>query len=107
MEQKLVGVYFYDNDPGEGEGAERYLIHALLWPKNARGAGRVWHADCTKVVQKADSGEWVPHLGESSEPETQVYYVNDGLYQMIEAGWDLNDSKLRRVGPPDAEGEAN
>ena len=79
MEEKLVGVYFYDNDPGEGEEAEHYLIHALFWPKNARGAGRVWRADCTKVVQNAGSGEWVPHVGESGEPQTQDYYVNDGL----------------------------
>ena len=55
----------------------------------------------------ARSGEWVPHVGEKGEPEMQDYYVNDSLYQMIEAGWDLNESKLRRVGPCDAEEEDN
>ena len=102
MEQKLRGLYLYDEDPDDDDSEEPagyYIIHALFWPPKAKGQNRVWNADCTKVVEAVNGiGIWEPLVKEGEkEAETAVYLVNESLYSMIKAGWELNEIKYRRV----------
>lgn len=49
--------------------------------------------------QEEDPEKWVDKLGtETGNPKPPaVYVVNETLYQMIQAGWDLNSTKYRLV----------
>ncbi len=68
MEQKLQGLYFYDEDPVDDDSEEpagHHIIHGLFWPQRAKGHNRVWNADCTRVVESAKvSGTWEPFVKE-------------------------------------------
>ena len=78
MEEKLVGLYFYDGDPEDDEEPAHYQVHALFWPKGARGGNRLWNADCTMVEPSGPDGQYVPVSG----AEITVYVVNEVLYTM-------------------------
>lgn len=104
VDEKLRGLYFFDDDPEEDEEPAHYLIHALFWPKGARGSNRLWNADCSKVATSGPDGEYLPVLAEGGETESAVYVVNEALYSMIKAAWHLNESQyVREDGPGDEE----
>lgn len=61
VEEKLLGLYFFDDEPEEeDEEPAHYFVHALFWPKGARGSNRVWNADCSKVSPTGPGGEYLP-----------------------------------------------
>ena len=103
VEEKLLGLYFFDDEPEEDEDPAYYFVHALFWPKGARGSNRVWNADCTKVAPTGDLGQYVSVVNEIGEEETAVYAVNETLYSMIKAAWQLNESRYIREDAPGAE----
>ena len=74
-----------------------------MWPKGARGPNRMWHAESIKV---GPDGEPVdPTQAGDEDGITAVYVVNELLYDMIKAGWQLNDGNHTLVAAPTGEGE--
>ena len=102
-EKAAFKCYFFDDEPEEDEDPAYYFVHALFWPKGARGSNRVWNADCTKVAPTGDLGQYVSVVNEIGEEETAVYAVNETLYSMIKAAWQLNESRYIREDAPGAE----
>jgi hypothetical protein len=90
VKEKYKGMYLFDEEDEDWQGGAHYQINDVYWQVGARGALKVWRADCFKVIEDRNSGKWVAAKDENGESYKVDYLINHSIFPVILAARALN-----------------
>ena len=90
VKEKYKGIYLFDEEDEDWQGGAHYQINDVYWQVGARGALKVWRADCFKVIEDRNSGKWVAAKDENGESYKVDYLINHSIFPVILAARALN-----------------
>ena len=90
VKEKYKGMYLFDEEDEDWQGGAHYQINDVYWQAGARGALKVWRADCVKVIEDRNSGKWVAAKDENGASYKVDYLINHSIFPIILAARALN-----------------